>query len=65
MNDNLKKYKNELEQEISFFLKKVEKLPKDNPNKESEWEFSKETYKKLNKEINEIYTRLKNKYNIK
>lgn len=45
--------------ELQSFLKKVDDLPSDNPDKESEWEFSKETLEKLNKELTEIQEKYK------
>ncbi|MBQ8207070.1 MAG: hypothetical protein IJZ77_06365 [Bacilli bacterium] len=65
MNDNFENYKKELNEEIQLFLKNTEKLPRNNPDQDSEWKYSKETYKKLNKEIKDIYKRLQKKYNIK
>ena len=65
MNDNFENYKKELNEEIQLFLKKTKKLPRNNPDQNSEWKYSKETYKKLNKEIKDIYERLQKKYNIK
>lgn len=65
MNDNFENYKKELNEEIQLFLKKTEKLSRNNPDQDSEWKYSKETYKKLNKEIKDIYERLQKKYNIK
>ena len=65
MNDNFEDYKKELNEELRLFFKKTDRLPRNNPIKESEWEYSKETYQKLNKEIKDIYERLQKKYNIK
>ena len=66
MNNNLKKYREELNKELKDFLEKVDKLPRDNPEseKENEWKFSKETRKKIDEEIKDIYQRLRKKYNI-
>ena len=55
MSNNLENYKKELEKEVQLFFKKVDELPGDNPNKESEWKFTKETSKKLNEELKDIY----------
>lgn len=65
MNNNLENYKKELDKEVHNFFKKVDELPGDNPNKESEWKFTRETSIKLNEELKEIYIRLQKKYNIK
>lgn len=65
MNNNFEEYKKELSKELQDFFEKEKKLPRDNSNSESEWKYSKETRKKLNKEVQEIYKRLQKKYNIK
>ena len=65
MNADFENYKKELNEEIQLFLKNTEKLPRNNPDQDSEWKYSKETYKKLNKEIKDIYKKLQKKYNIK
>ena len=65
MSNNFEEYKKELNKELQNFLKKEKKLPRDNPNLESEWKYSKETRNKLNKEIQGIYKRLQKKYNVK
>lgn len=65
MNNNFEEYKKELSKELQDFFEKEKKLPRDNPNPESEWKYSKETRKKLNREVQEIYKRLQKKYNIK
>ena len=65
MNNNFEEYKKELSKELQDFFEKEKKLPRDNSNSESEWKYSKETRKKLNREVQEIYKRLQKKYNIK
>lgn len=65
MNDNFEDYKKELNEELQLFFKKTDELPSNNPDQDSEWKYSKETYKNLNKEIKDIYERLQKKYNIK
>ena len=65
MDKNLEMYKKELNQELQAFFKKIEKIPRDNPDLSSEWEYSKQTREKINKEIEKIYIKLQKKYNIK
>lgn len=52
----------EWQRELQIFLKKVDNLPRDNSETESEWKFSKKTRKQLEEELKKIQKKYRKKY---